>query len=299
MSTVSESNPWCAMISAENELGIDSQPFTTASPRAQIALSVFSLTSLSLWRRGLRPPLDSPANTRDAWPRPLSTPLRTRGTRGSAPLSTPPRSRKLRAAHHPEIAPAADAKLLGLLEVGDRRGVGRRVDQVRLHGADRQPHLLLDGIEALVVPLDLRHLGLAQVRLVEINLRRRDPQHLGGVERLAAQLEGGALRVGAAGLPVHQRQPSLLGPKSKVGGDPHRRALELEDLGPVLDRPVIRRRLADRRQQRETEEVAQAGRDVARDRLPYLGLQVDGVLVLEQRRRLGALAVAPGLGRAP
>src|SRR5205814_1290107 len=151
MSTVSESNPWCAMISAENELGIDSQPFTTASPRAQIALSVFSLTSLSLWRRGLRPPLDSPANTRDAWlpppppppptrpdrspapprpprhhagraappppppppnprdarPPPPPTPPPTRGTRGSAPLSTPPRSRKLRAAHHPEIAPAA------------------------------------------------------------------------------------------------------------------------------------------------------------------------------------------------
>src|SRR5205814_7623547 len=97
------------------------------------------------------PPLDSPAITRDAWPRPLSTPPRTRGTRGSAPLSTPPQSRKLRAAHHPEIAPAADAKLLGLLEVGDRRGVGRRVDQVRLHGADRQPHLLIDGFEALVV----------------------------------------------------------------------------------------------------------------------------------------------------
>jgi hypothetical protein len=32
------------MISAENELGMDSQPFTTASPLAQIFLSVFSLT---------------------------------------------------------------------------------------------------------------------------------------------------------------------------------------------------------------------------------------------------------------
>src|SRR5438552_3446959 len=120
MSTVSESNPWCAMISAENELGIDSQPFTTASPRAQIALSVFSLTSLSLWRKGLRPPLDSPpttrdaglrppldppantrdaglrppldspANTRDAGLRPLSTPPRTRGTLGPAPSRLPP-----------------------------------------------------------------------------------------------------------------------------------------------------------------------------------------------------------------
>src|SRR2546426_7613105 len=47
MSTVSESKPWWAMTSAENPLGIDSQPFTTASPRAQIVLSVFSLTSLS------------------------------------------------------------------------------------------------------------------------------------------------------------------------------------------------------------------------------------------------------------
>src|SRR5437867_8257383 len=74
MSTVSESNPWCAMISAENELGIDSQPFTTASPRAQIALSVFSLTSLSFWRRGLRPPLHSPPNTRNALAPPPSRP---------------------------------------------------------------------------------------------------------------------------------------------------------------------------------------------------------------------------------
>ena len=42
MSTVSESNPWWAMISAEKALGMDSQPLTTASPRAQIAFSVFS-----------------------------------------------------------------------------------------------------------------------------------------------------------------------------------------------------------------------------------------------------------------
>src|SRR6185503_1425594 len=47
MSTGSESKPWWAITSAENELGIDSQPFTTASPRAQIFLSVFSLTTLS------------------------------------------------------------------------------------------------------------------------------------------------------------------------------------------------------------------------------------------------------------
>src|SRR5438552_16739505 len=94
MSTVSESNPWCAMISAENELGIDSQPFTTASPRAQIALSVFSLTSLSLWRRGLRPPLDSPANTRDAGLRlPLDSPANTRDAGLRPPPHPPPNTR--------------------------------------------------------------------------------------------------------------------------------------------------------------------------------------------------------------
>ena len=42
MSTVSESNPWCAMTSAENALGMESQPLTTFPPRFQIVRSVFS-----------------------------------------------------------------------------------------------------------------------------------------------------------------------------------------------------------------------------------------------------------------
>ena len=44
MSTVSESKPWWAMTSAEKALGMDSHPLTTASPLAQIFLSVFSRT---------------------------------------------------------------------------------------------------------------------------------------------------------------------------------------------------------------------------------------------------------------
>src|SRR5690349_9809949 len=44
MSTVSESKPWCAMTSAENAAGIDSHPFTTASPFFQISLSLFART---------------------------------------------------------------------------------------------------------------------------------------------------------------------------------------------------------------------------------------------------------------
>jgi len=55
---------------------------------------------------------------------------------------------------------------------------------------------------------------------------------------------------------------------------------------------VLGRGLADRRDQRQAEEVTQAEADVARERLPRLGLQVDGVLVLEQRERLGIVTVS-------
>ena len=51
MSIVIESNPWWAMISAENELGMEHQPLITASPRAQISLSVFFLMDDSVSRR--------------------------------------------------------------------------------------------------------------------------------------------------------------------------------------------------------------------------------------------------------
>ncbi len=47
MSMVSESKPWWAITSAEKPLGMDSHPFTTASPLAQIFFSAFSLTWLS------------------------------------------------------------------------------------------------------------------------------------------------------------------------------------------------------------------------------------------------------------
>src|SRR5262245_45515471 len=126
MSTVRESKPWWAMTSAENELGMDSQPFTTASPRAQIFLSVFSLTTLS-----------------------------SVGSVGT------PRSRELGATHDAEVAPLADAKVLGLLEVVDRGNVRCGIDQVGLHRAHREPELLLDRREPLVAPRELRHLGLA------------------------------------------------------------------------------------------------------------------------------------------
>src|SRR5438034_798201 len=161
MSTVRESNPWWAMTSAENALGIDSHPFTTASPRAQIVLSVFSLTSPS--------------------------------SRSGAELGPADRA---------EVAPATNPKVLGLLEVGD-------------------------------------------------------------------------------------------------GRDARRRALEVEDLRPMLDRPVLWRRLADFGEQRQAEEVPETGADVAAERLPRLGRQLDPVLVLEERRRFWIFAVATRLGGAP
>src|SRR2546426_1575672 len=44
---------------------------------------------ISLWRGGLRPPLDSPANSRERGAAPLSTPLRTRGSVGPPPSRLP------------------------------------------------------------------------------------------------------------------------------------------------------------------------------------------------------------------
>src|SRR5512145_1419570 len=230
MSTVSESKPWWAMTSAENELGIDSHPLTTASPRAQIFFTVFSLTTFSY----------------------------VLGERGSGRMP----SCQLGTTDDPEAAPLADSQILGLLEVADRRDVGGGVREVRLHRADREAELLLDGRESLVAPLELGHLGLAQVRLVEVDLRGRHTEHLGGVERVAAELERGAIRARAPALPVDEREPAVTRPEAEVGRHPDRRPLEVEDLGPVLDRPVLGGRLADRRHQRKPEEVAEAHRDV-------------------------------------
>ena len=55
MSIVSESNPWCDITSAENPLGMDSQPFTTASPFAQISFSLFARTDALLSRGPVHP----------------------------------------------------------------------------------------------------------------------------------------------------------------------------------------------------------------------------------------------------
>jgi hypothetical protein len=62
---------------------------------------------------------------------------------------------------------------------------------------------------------------------------------------------------------------------------------------------VLGRGLANRRHEGQTEEVPEAHGDVARQRLPHLGLQVDGVLVLEQGDRLRIVTVARGLRRTP
>src|SRR3989304_929521 len=146
MSIVSESNPWCAMTSAEKGLGIATQPFAPAPPFAQMARSVFSLT---------------------------------------VPLLS-----ELRPAHDAEVAPAAEPEVLGLLEVGERRDVGFGVREVGLHRPDREPDLLLDLLEPRVVPLERRHPGLSQIRLVEVHLRRRHAEPLVGVERVAAEVLG-------------------------------------------------------------------------------------------------------------
>src|SRR5678815_5014782 len=50
MSTVSESQPWWAIVSAEKLFGIASQPLTAAPPEVQSRLSLFSRMVLSLVR---------------------------------------------------------------------------------------------------------------------------------------------------------------------------------------------------------------------------------------------------------
>src|SRR5438093_1543484 len=258
MSTVRESNPWWAMTSAENALGIDSHPFTTASPRAQIVFSVFSLTSLS-----------SPSG---------------------AELGT---------AHHPEIAPATDSQILGLLEVRDGRDVRLRVREVGLHRPDREAELLADRLEPLVTPVDRRDLGPAEVRLEEVHARGLDAEDVVGIQGVAPQLEGRAVRGGPARLPVDEGEAFLVRPKAEVGRDPHRRALKVEDLRPVLDRPVLGRGLADLAGERQVEEVPQAHGDVPAERLPRLRLELHPVLVLEERGRFWRVVVVARLGGTP
>src|SRR5213592_166910 len=264
MSTVSESNPWWAITSAEKALGMESQPFTTASPRFQIVFSVFSRTSFSSL---------------------LGDVIR--------------RASELGPAHRAEVAPPTDPQIFGLLEVGDGRDVRLRIREIGLHRPDREAELLADRLEPRVAPADPRHLGLAEIRLEEVHARRLDAEDVVSVERVATELEGRAVWGGTARLPVHERQAPLPRPETEVGRDPHRRALEVEDLRPMLDRPVLWRRLADFGEQRQAEEVPETGADVAAERLPRLGRQLDPVLVLEERRRFWILAVATRLGGAP
>src|SRR3989442_9615647 len=128
MSTVSESNPWLPMTSAQNELGIDSPPLTTASPRAQIFFTVFSLTT-------------------------LSCPFGEGGSACTARVQAPPPPglprppRELRAAHDAEITPLADPQVLGFLENRNPPHICPGVPQVRLHPAGPKAEPLPRGPE--------------------------------------------------------------------------------------------------------------------------------------------------------
>src|SRR3990172_3599384 len=75
MSTTRESKPWWAITSAEKLLGMDSHPFTTTSPRAQIDLTVFSRTSFSFFENsGPRAPSPFPHRGEELVPQPVEGP---------------------------------------------------------------------------------------------------------------------------------------------------------------------------------------------------------------------------------
>ena len=59
---------------------------------------------------------------------------------------------QLRTAHAAEVAPAADADVLGLLEVGLAGDVLLGILEIRLHRAHRQPDEVPDAVEALFNP---------------------------------------------------------------------------------------------------------------------------------------------------
>src|SRR5436309_1881127 len=131
------------------------------------------------------------------------------------------------------------------------------------------------------------------------NARGIDAEDVVGIQGVAPQLEGRAVRGGPARLPVDEGEAFLVRPKAEVGRDPHRRALEVEDLRPVLDRPVLGRGLADLAGERQVEEVPQAHGDVAAERLPRLRLELHPVLVLEERGRFWRVVVVARLGGTP
>src|SRR3989442_14836892 len=96
MSRVSESKRWCDITAAENALGIDSQPLTTASPLFQISLSLFARTAGSSRPR----PLPGPGHRGlyAPWPPSLWQPLQHE----MAAVARVP-------AHRPRPAPPADS----------------------------------------------------------------------------------------------------------------------------------------------------------------------------------------------
>src|SRR5262249_56943049 len=82
-----------------------------------------------------------------------------RANDGDGPLSSPG---ELRAAHRLEIAPLADPQFFRPLEAVHDGQVGGGIGKIRLHRPDRQPQLLADGLEPLVVPSVRGHRPLPQ-----------------------------------------------------------------------------------------------------------------------------------------
>ena len=119
--------------------------------------------------------------------------------------------------------------------------------------------------------------GSRRLASQQVDLGRLHAEHLARVERVAAELEGGGLgrRSRRSSSRPASSRPVVV-PEAEVGRDPHRRALEVEHLGPVLDRPVLGRRLADRRPAAGSrKKFRRQVDDVAAQRLPHLGLEVD------------------------
>src|SRR4029453_4035669 len=198
--------------------------------------------------------------------------------------------RHLRAAYRAEIAPAADALILRLLEVRLFGEVLEWILGVGPPGAHREPDMVPHAIEVERAPRMRGHLPLTEIDLEEVYPLGVHAHGLAGVERVAAQLER-SVRPGATRLPVHQLQPIGRIPVAEVRRGEDLGALELEGPDVLDEHPAVGGGGLDVGEEREPVEVPEAADHVVADGLPLRIADGRRVLVLEETRALGILAI--------
>src|SRR4029453_10167009 len=103
-------------------------------------------------------------------------------------------------------------------------------------------------------------LALTQVHLEQVDPRQVHTEDLEGVQRIAAELEGGACAA-APRLPVDELQAVVPAPVAEVGRRDDARALPRERSDVLEEDPPLDRRALDVGEERQPMEVSQAAHD--------------------------------------